>query len=138
MMDMGKMSIRLDKPVTNQYNEDDHCIKRGEIYLTTFDGIGSEQRGLRPAVIIQNDVGNQMSNTVLVAPLTTRWKHSLPTHVFLSRSKTSLRADSVAMMEQVRVVDKSRLLRKVAVVQHEEMEQINRALLVSFGLVKCE
>lgn len=124
----------FDKPVTKQYNNT--VPKRGEIFLVKFDGVGSEQRGLRPAVILQNDIGNQCSTTVLVAPLSTKCYKHLPTHVFLSRQRTALRADSVAMMEQVRVMDKSRLLYRVAAVPEEEMTAINQALLISFGLVK--
>lgn len=111
-------------------------LKRGDIFLISFDGVGSEQRGLRPAVILQNDVGNQHSTTILVAPLTTKCtKASIPTHVFLTRDRTNLRADSTVLVEQVRVMDKCRLLRRVASVPQEEMERINQALLVSFGLV---
>ena len=124
----------FDKPVTKQYNN--AVPRRGEIFLVQFDGVGSEQRGLRPAVILQNDIGNQCSTTVLVAPLSTKCFKRLPTHVFLSKQRTALRADSVAMMEQVRVMDKSRLLYRVASVPEEEMAAINQALLISFGLVK--
>lgn len=124
----------FDKPVTKQYNN--IVPKRGDIFIVRFDGVGSEQQGLRPAVILQNDVGNQCSTTVLVAPLSTRCYKQLPTHVFLSSKRTALRADSIAMMEQVRVMDKSRLMYRVASVPDKEMESINRALLISFGLVE--
>ena len=111
-------------------------IRRGDIVLVAFDGIGSEQRGLRPAVILQNNAGNQHSTTVLVAPLTTKiTKANIPTHVFLTRENTSLKADSTVLTEQVRVMDKSRLLRRVAMVPDEDMLKINRAIMISFGLI---
>lgn len=110
-------------------------VKRGDIVLVSFDGIGSEQRGLRPAVILQNDTGNQYSTTVLVAPLTTKMsKANIPTHVFLTRERTSLRADSTVLTEQIRVMDKCRLLRRVASVSEDDMKRINHAIKISFGL----
>ena len=111
-------------------------VKRGDVVLMSFDGVGSEQRGLRPAVVLQNDAGNLHSATLLVAPLTTKCtKANIPTHVLLTKDRTNLRADSTVLVEQVRVMDKSRMLRRVASVPHEEMERINQALLISFGLV---
>lgn len=110
-------------------------VRRGDIVLVSFDGIGSEQRGLRPAVILQNDAGNQYSTTVLVAPLTTRMsKANIPTHVFLTRERTSLKADSTVLTEQIRVMDKCRLLRRVASVSEDDMQRINHAIMISFGL----
>ena len=110
--------------------------KRGDIFLVRFDGIGSEQHGLRPAVVLQNDTGNQCSPTVLVAPLSSRCAKRLPTHVFLSRYSTPLKADSIALLEQVRVIDKTRLLQSLGRLPDREMSAIDKALLISFGLVK--
>lgn len=126
----------IDKPVTKVYNSL-APLKRGEIVLMGFDGIGSEQKGVRPAVILQNDVGNLNSTTVIVAPLTTKsTKAVLPTHVLLSSAKTALKADSTVLVEQVRVMDKSRVIRRIAFVPTDDMERINQALRISFGLVK--
>lgn len=138
MLQEGK-EIRLnpfiDKSATNTYNQN-VPVKRGDIVLMSFDGVGSEQRGLRPAVILQNDVGNQNSTTILVAPLTTKLsKANIPTHVLLTKDRTALKADSTVLIEQVRVMDKCRLLRRVAYVCQDDMERINQALKISFGLV---
>lgn len=125
----------VDTSVTKRYNKP-VSPKRGEIYLVDFDGIGSEQKGKRPAVVVQNDVGNEKSTTVIVAPMTSRLsKHNIPTHVQLSRERTSLKTDSIVLMEQMRVVDKSRLTYHVATVNTEDMKLINNALLVSLGLI---
>lgn len=125
----------VDTSVTKRYNNP-VSPKRGDIYIVDFDGIGSEQKGKRPAVIVQNDVGNEKSSTVIVVPLTSRLnKHELPTHVFLSHDKTSLRTDSVALSEQMRVVDKSRLAYHVATVNSDDMQRINNSILISLGLM---
>ena len=125
----------VDTQKENPYHQN-ASVKRGDIVLISFDGVGSEQRGLRPAVILQNDIGNQNSTTVLVAPLTTKLtKANIPTHVFLSKDRTSLKADSTVLLEQVRVMDKCRMLRRVACVCDADMEKINLAIKVSFGLV---
>lgn len=126
----------VDKPVTKGYNSL-VPLKRGEIVLMGFDGIGSEQKGIRPAVILQNDIGNLNSTTVIVAPLTTKsTKANLPTHVLLNSATTNLKADSIVLVEQVRVMDKSRVIKRVASVPSADMERINQALRISFGLVK--
>ena len=124
----------IDNSASSQYNK--IVPKRGDIFLVRFDGIGSEQHGLRPAVVLQNDTGNQCSPTVLVAPLSSRCAKRLPTHVFLSRYSTPLKADSIALLEQVRVIDKTRLLQSLGRLPDKEMSAIDKALLISFGLVK--
>lgn len=126
----------IDNSASSQYNKIVPKPKRGDIFLVRFDGIGSEQHGLRPAVVLQNDTGNQCSPTVLVAPLSSRCAKRLPTHVFLSRYSTPLKADSIALLEQVRVIDKTRLLQSLGRLPDREMSAIDKALLISFGLVK--
>ncbi len=108
-------------------------IKRGEIYYANLDPVvGSEQGGERPVVILQNNRGNRYSPTVVVAAITSRLlKKNLPTHVRLE--KTCLAEDSLVLLEQIRTIDKSRLLGYVGVLSDADMERINIALFVSVG-----
>lgn len=109
-------------------------INRGSIInLNRLEGIGSEQQGARPAIVLQNDVGNKYSSTTIVAPLTSRVKRKLPTHVFLKASDTQLVCDSIVLLEQIRVVDKSRLGSFISRVSDEIMQEINGAVLLSLG-----
>lgn len=125
---------QIDNFASSQYNK--IVPKRGDIFLVRFDGIGSEQHGLRPAVVLQNNTGNQHSPTVLVAPISSRCGKRLPTHVFLPSCETSLKVDSIVLLEQVRVIDKTRLLQSLGRLPDKEMSAIDKALLISFGLVK--
>ena len=111
-------------------------IKRGELYYATLDPvIGSEQGGKRPILILQNDIGNKHSPTVVVAAITSRLgKAKLPTHVNLSSEKLS--KDSIVLLEQIRTIDKCRLVEYIGKATPEEMEFIEKALLVSFGINK--
>lgn len=99
------------------------------------DGVGSEQRGLRPVVIIQNDVGNTYSPTTIVSPITSRLysKSNLPTHLYLPAEGGLLRP-CVVMLEQVRTVDKSRLGKYIGVLSKSKIAELNQALAVSIGL----
>ncbi|WP_028044670.1 type II toxin-antitoxin system PemK/MazF family toxin [Candidatus Stoquefichus massiliensis] len=110
-------------------------ILRGDIYLANLGmAIGSEQGGIRPVIIIQNNVGNHFSPTTIVTPITTKLsKSSLPTHIILSK-QSGITCKSIVMMEQIRVIDKSKLIRKVGCINHEEMQYLNKALLISIGL----
>ena len=113
------------------------AIKRGELYLADLgsESIGSEQRGIRPVLIIQNDIGNQFAPTVIIASITTKInKSKLPTHVFLSKKNTDIREDSIVMLEQVRTIDKSRLREKIGELDKEHMEKIDEALKVSLHI----
>jgi mRNA interferase MazF len=109
-------------------------IKRGELYYATLDPvIGSEQGGKRPVLILQNDIGNKHSPTVVVAAITSRLgKAKLPTHVNLSSEKLS--KDSIVLLEQIRTIDKCRLVEYIGEVTIEEMKQTEDALLVSVGM----
>lgn len=112
-------------------------IKRGEIYYADLSPVvGSEQGGLRPVLIIQNDVGNKFSPTVIAAAITSqRFKTQLPTHINLSGNNCGLQKDSIVLLEQVRTIDKTRLKGKMGNLPENEMNKINQALSVSFGLV---
>lgn len=109
-------------------------IKRGEIYYADLSPVvGSEQGGVRPVLIVQNDVGNRYSPTVIAAAVTSRLnKAKLPTHIELSVA-TGLTKDSVVLLEQLRTLDKSRLQDKIGEINEETMKKVNGALLVSLG-----
>ncbi|MCL2062074.1 MAG: type II toxin-antitoxin system PemK/MazF family toxin [Firmicutes bacterium] len=111
-------------------------IHRGEIYLTDLSGyIGSEQSGTRPAVVVQNDSGNIHSPTTVVAPLTSKKKPRLPTHALLKANDCGIPEDSTVLCEQVRVIDKSRLKKRLGQVENQkEIDEIDQSLMVSIGL----
>jgi mRNA interferase MazF len=110
-------------------------MKRGEIYRADLDPvIGSEQGGIRPVLIIQNDIGNLHSPTVIVAAITSRLnKPKLPTHVAISSQQSGLKKDSVILAEQVRTLEKKRLMEKLGRVDEEVMMKVDRALAISLG-----
>ena len=112
-------------------------IRRGQIYFADMPArYGSEQGGFRPVLIIQNDVGNRYSPTTLVAPLTSsKTKRNLPTHVVLNGDRHNLNNDSTVLLEQVSVIDKSRLKGYVTYLDDSKMREINTALSVSFGIM---
>ena len=113
-------------------------ISRGDIYYADLRPVvGSEQGGIRPVVILQNNVGNRHSPTVIAAPITSRLgKSRLPTHVTLDGSADRLHRGSVILLEQLRTIDKSRLMERIGMLNPPEMERINWALGVSVGLVE--
>lgn len=115
-------------------------IKRGDIYYADLSPVvGSEQGGLRPVLIIQNNIGNRFSPTVIVAAITSKIsKPKMQTHVAISKSPKGLERDSVVLLEQIRTIDKRRLKQRVTCLNSEQMGQINRALKVSLGLQKIE
>jgi len=110
-------------------------IKRGEIYYTDLgETLGSEQDGYRPCIVIQNDIGNLHSPTVIIASLTTQNKKAnIPTHVFIS-SACGLDNDSIALAEQIRTVDKNRLGAYVGCISETEQVTLDNALAISIGL----
>lgn len=113
----------------------EHTYSRGEIYYARLTGtIGSEQNGYRPVVIIQNDVGNRFSPTVIVAPISSKVgiKAKLPTHCFIGEKLLS--CPSIIMAEQLRTIDKNRLTSYVGRLSADDMEKLNSALAVSLGL----
>ena len=110
-------------------------IKLGEIYYADLNPVvGSEQGGIRPIVVLQNDVGNKYSPTVIAAATTSRLtKAKLPTHIELSHELTPLPKDSVVLLEQIRTIDKSRIKEKIGELPPDIMQRINDALLLSLG-----
>ena len=110
-------------------------MKRGDIYRADLDPVvGSEQGGIRPVVIIQNDIGNLYSPTVIVAALTSsRKKPELPVHVFIAAGEGGLPRDSLVLTEQVRTLEKTRLTRYMGTLREETMRRIDQALGMSLG-----
>ena len=111
-------------------------IKRGEIYYADLSPvIGSEQGGVRPVLIVQNDVGNRYSPTVIAAAITSQHdKSNLPTHIELNADCCGLAKDSIVLLEQVRTIDKQRLKEKMGNLPETDMNRIDDALSVSIGL----
>lgn len=111
-------------------------VKRGEIYYADLSPVvGSEQGGVRPVLIVQNDIGNKHSPTVIAAAITSqKEKNKLPTHIELNASSCGLAKDSVVLLEQVRTLDKRRLKERMGELDSDAMTQVNNALSVSFGL----
>ena len=112
-------------------------IKRGDIYYADLSPVvGSEQGGMRPVLIIQNDVGNKYSPTVIAAAITSRMgKTKLPTHIDLYAARAGLSRDSVVLLEQVRTLDKRRLKEKMGHLDSAAMQEIDNAIAVSLGLL---
>ncbi len=111
-------------------------VKRGDIFYADLSPVvGSEQGGLRPVLIIQNDVGNRYSPTVIAAAITSRMgKARLPTHIDITAGKVGLSRDSVVLLEQIRTLDKKRLKEKMGHLDESAMSAVNTAIAVSFGL----
>ena len=112
-------------------------IKRGDVFFADLSPVvGSEQGGQRPVLVVQNDVGNKYSPTVIVAAITAKIdKAKLPTHVEIHKEDVGLIKDSVVLMEQIRTIDKKRLIQKLGTLSPELMEKVDVALLVSLGLL---
>ena len=110
-------------------------VKRGDVYMANLGwGFGSEQGGYRPVVILQNNVGNRYSNTVTVAPVSSKTKPPLPTHVVIRNNDGNLGYTSVVLLEQIRTIDKQRLREKTGRLSNEDIKKLNNALNISFGL----
>ena len=111
-------------------------IKRGDIYYADLSPvIGSEQGGMRPVLIVQNDIGNRYSPTVIAAAITSQKdKNKLPTHIEVSCGECGLSRDSIVLLEQIRTLDKKRLKERMGKLSNNSMDEINNALQVSFGL----
>ena len=112
-------------------------IKRGDLYFADLSPVvGSEQGGLRPVLIIQNDIGNKYSPTVIAAAITSQLnKAKLPTHIEIRAGDYGLPKDSVILLEQIRTIDKRRIKEKIGVLAAETMKRADRALLISLGFV---
>ena len=111
-------------------------VKRGDIYFADLSPVvGSEQGGMRPVLIVQNDTGNRHSPTVIAAAITSQLgKARLPTHITLSGPSVGLNRDSVILLEQIRTLDKSRLRERMGHLDESAMSAVDSALAVSFGL----
>ena len=112
-------------------------VKRGDMFYADLSPVvGSEQGGIRPVLIVQNDMGNKYSPTVIAAAITSQTsKNKLPTHIEIDSKLCGLKSDSVVLAEQIRTIDKSRLKEKIGRIDDEKtLDKINNAIGVSFGL----
>ncbi|MBC8586921.1 type II toxin-antitoxin system PemK/MazF family toxin [Paratissierella segnis] len=112
-------------------------VKRGDIFYADLSPvIGSEQGGVRPVLVIQNDIGNKYSPTIIIAAITSQInKAKLPTHVEITAPEYGLPKDSVVLLEQIRTIDKKRLREKIGKFDEEMMKQVDEALKISIGLI---
>ena len=111
-------------------------VRRGDIYYADLSPVvGSEQGGIRPVLIVQNDVGNKFSPTVIAAAITSqRFKTNLPTHIRVNAVESGLAKDSIVLLEQVRTLDKKRLKEKMGNLGNADMLRVDQALSVSLGI----
>ena len=112
-------------------------IKKGYVFYADLgETIGSEQKGERPVVIIQNNIGNEFSSTVLVVPITSKVyeKANIPTHIFIKKKKYGLTCDSIILAEQTTTIDKKRLRNYIGVLSNEEIVKVDNALILSLGI----
>ena len=114
----------------------DFEVKRGDIFFADLSPVvGSEQGGVRPVLIIQNNIGNKFSPTVIIAAITSKFsKTKMPTHIGLVAKEVGLEKDSVVLLEQLRTIDKQRLKDKVTHIDEKLMQRVNNALKISVGL----
>ena len=112
-------------------------VKRGDIFYADLSPvIGSEQGGIRPVLVIQNDIGNKYSPTIIIAAITSQInKAKLPTHIEISAPDYGLPKDSVVLLEQVRTIDKKRLREKIGKFSDEMMKEVDECLKISLGLI---
>lgn len=112
-------------------------VKRGDVFFADLSPVvGSEQGGVRPVLVIQNDIGNRFSPTVIVAAITAQiQKAKLPTHVEIDAKTYGFDRDSVILLEQIRTIDKQRLTDKITHLNEEMMEKVNESLQISLGLI---
>lgn len=113
-------------------------IKRGELYYADLSPVvGSEQGGIRPVLVVQNDIGNKYSPTVIAAAVTSKInKAKLPTHIELSSNMYGLQKDSVILLEQIRTLDKRRLKERIGELNETTMTKVDKAILISLGFEK--
>lgn len=113
-------------------------VKRGDLYYADLSPVvGSEQGGVRPVLIVQNDIGNKYSPTIIVAAITSQLtKAKLPTHIELSKENCNLVKDSVVLLEQLRTLDKRRLKERICVLDELVMKKVDVAIMISLALTK--
>jgi len=111
-------------------------VKRGDVFYADLSPVvGSEQGGVRPVLIVQNDIGNKYSPTVICAAITSQInKAKLPTHIEIDSSSYALVKDSVVLLEQIRTIDKKRLKEKICHLDKDLMKKVDKSLMISFGL----
>ena len=111
-------------------------IKRGDVVLVNFEPVrGSEQGGIRPSLIIQNDIFNKYSPTTIVAPITSKlFKKEYPTNVLIKKEDSKLRLDSTILLNQVKTIDKSRIIKRVSLLDNFTLNKVDRAIKVSLAL----
>jgi mRNA interferase MazF len=111
-------------------------IKRGEIYYADLNPVvGSEQGGVRPVLVVQNDIGNRYSSTLIVAAITSRInKAKLPTHIEIPASQYGLNKKSVVLLEQIRTIDRKRIMEKIGMFGDEMMEKVDKSIMISLGI----
>lgn len=112
-------------------------IKRGDLFYADLSPVvGSEQGGIRPILIVQNDIGNKYSPTVIAAAITSKLnKAKLPTHIELDAKMYGLEKDSVVLLEQIRTLDKKRLKAKIGELEKYKMSEVNKAMMISLGVI---
>ena len=115
-------------------------VKRGDIYYADLSPVvGSEQGGIRPVLIVQNDIGNRFSPTVIAAAITSqRTKAKLPTHIELDAEDCGLSKNSIILLEQIRTIDKQRLRERMGRLNDFSMQKVDHALSISFGLAETQ
>ena len=117
-------------------------ITRGDLYFANLDNkvVGSEQAGIRPVVIIQNNIGNLYSPTVIIAPITSKVeiKAKLPTHIIIEAKVKRLKKKSMILVEQIRVIDKMRLMGYIGALDSAELKALDKALIIALGIGKSK
>lgn len=148
-MEMAKINLNIASEAFLAEYEADHTVdrlvsggndlvvKRGDVYFADLSPVvGSEQGGVRPVLVIQNDIGNRFSPTVIVAAITAQiQKAKLPTHVEIDAKRYGFERDSVILLEQIRTIDKQRLTDKITHLDDEMMDRVDEALQISVGLI---
>jgi mRNA interferase MazF len=113
----------------------DLIVKKGDLFFADLSPVvGSEQGGVRPVLVVQNDVGNKYSPTIIVAAVTSQTKTKLPTHVRLEATQGGLSKDSVVLLEQLRTIDKQRLKERIGTLSESQLPDVEKALSVSLGI----
>lgn len=148
-MEMAKINLNMASEAFGAEQEADHTlvrlvsgvwlviVKRGDVFFADLSPVvGSEQGGVRPVLVIQNDIGNRFSPTVIVAAITAQiQKAKLPTHVEIDAKTYGFDRDSVILLEQIRTIDKQRLTDKITHLDDEMMDRVNESLQISLGLI---
>lgn len=148
-MEMAKINLKMASEAFGAEEEADHTlvrlvsgvwpviVKRGDVFFADLSPVvGSEQGGVRPVLVIQNDIGNRFSPTVIVAAITAQiQKAKLPTHVEIDAKLYGFDRDSVILLEQIRTIDKQRLTDKITHLDDEMMDRVNESLQISLGLI---